>query len=266
MYRVTATTLAGALFLAVLQAPIAAHGQSRARSVLRPGEVLHAGDALSSPDGAYTATLSRAGRLVLRHGTHAIWSSTHTGPRARLVLRRGNLVLLSGRRVVWSSRTAAATALVLGDNGVLALRSPGGTVWSNRVRNGCHAVNPGKRVVIDLGDQFARLCNGGRQVLTTPITSGATALGDGTPTGTWRVQSKQRDRYLYPASGGAYYVHYWIPYDGVYGMHDSSWQHFPYGSARYRTAGSHGCVHFPLAAIRWMYGWLRVGTLVRIGA
>ena len=28
--------------------------------------------------------------------------------------------------------------------------------------------------------------------------------------------------------------------------------------------GSHGCVHFPGAAIAWMYGWIRVGTLVHI--
>jgi lipoprotein-anchoring transpeptidase ErfK/SrfK len=137
-------------------------------------------------------------------------------------------------------------------------------VWTDRIRNRCSGRNPDKRVLIDISTQFARLCRGDVQVLTTPITSGASAYGNGTPTGTWRVQAKQRERYLYPAAGGAYYVHYWIPYDGDYGMHDSSWQHFPYGSRQYRTRGSHGCVHFPLTAIRWMYGWLRVGTLVRI--
>jgi lipoprotein-anchoring transpeptidase ErfK/SrfK len=110
------------------------------------------------------------------------------------------------------------------------------------------------------------LCNADNQLLTTRITSGATALGDGTPTGTWHLQGKQRDTYLYPAAGGAYYVHYWMPYDGAYGMHDSPWQTFPYGSQKYRTEGSHGCVHFPRAAIAWMFRWARIGTTVQIRA
>lgn len=103
-------------------------------------------------------------------------------------------------------------------------------------------------------------------MLTTRITSGATALGDGTPTGTWRLQAKQRDTYLYPAAGGKYYVHYWMPYDGAYGMHDSSWQKFAYGSSEYRTQGSHGCVHLPRAAIAFMFGWAPIGTTVTIHA
>jgi lipoprotein-anchoring transpeptidase ErfK/SrfK len=49
-------------------------------------------------------------------------------------------------------------------------------------------------------------------------------------------------------------------------MHDSSWQHFPYGSPRYRTRGSHGCVHFPIAAITWMYRWIGIGTVVQVRA
>jgi hypothetical protein len=209
----------------------------------------------------------QGGHVVLSRGSRVLWSTPGTGAHPRLVLRpHGDLVVMSGRRILWSSRTAGSGArrLVLGNSGELALRSPGGTVWSTRVGNACPAGGRGQRVTIDLSRQFAWLCAGSRQVLTTAITSGASALGNATPTGTWAVQAKQRERYLYPAAGGAYYVHYWIPYDGAYGMHDSSWQDFPYGSPLYRTRGSHGCVHFPLAAIRWMYGWLRVGTAVRI--
>ena len=43
---------------------------------------------------------------------------------------------------------------------------------------------------------------------------------------------------------------YWIPFDApLFGFHDSSWQKMPYGSQKYRTKGSHGCIHMPLAAI-----------------
>lgn len=263
--RCVAAVLALVAGAAVSSAVAAAPAVAAVPTVLRTGSALHEGNSLRSPNRAYTATVTSSGRFVVRHHGRAVWSR-HIGADARVGLRRGgNLVFMSGRHMVWSTRTAAAGALVLGNHGVLALRSPGGVVWSDRIGNACRGA-AGKRVVVDLGAQFARLCSGATQVLTTPITSGATDLGDGTPTGTWRVQSKQRDTYLYPAAGGVYYVHFWIPYDGAYGMHDSPWQRFPYGSSRYRTDGSHGCVHFPAAAIAWMYRWIRVGTVVHIRA
>jgi hypothetical protein len=264
MTRYRALVTVTALAIGTLVVPTAA-AAAPARSVLRAGSVLGPGQVLRSPDGAYRAVLGPRGHFVLRHGSRVVWATRPTARNPRLRLRpSGNLAITSGRRTIWSTRTRHGVTLVLRNSGALVLRSPGGTVWSNRIPNRCSAAVPGKRVLVDISAQFARLCHGGVQVLTTPITSGASAYGDGTPTGTWRVQSKQRERYLYPAAGGAYYVHYWIPYDGAYGMHDSSWQDFPYGSQQYRTRGSHGCVHFPLAAIRWMYPWLRVGTLVRI--
>jgi hypothetical protein len=254
-----------ALVLSLLGTPAA--GAVPPGNALPPGAVLATGQSLRSPNGAYVLAMRRDGRLVLTRGSRVVWTTPGTGAHARLVLRpHGDLVVVSGRRLLWSSGTAGSGArrLVLSDSGVAALRSWGGTVWSTRVGNACRTGVRGRRVTIDLSRQFARLCAGSRQLLTTPITSGAYALGDATPTGVWTVQAKQRDRYLYPASGGAYYVHYWIPYDGAYGMHDSPWQHFPYGSPLYRTRGSHGCVHFPAAAMRWLYGWVRVGTAVRI--
>lgn len=264
-----AATAASALVISGLATPAAATAPTPAGS-LHVGSSLGAGAALRSPDGAYTATVLRDGRLVLKHRTKWLWSSGARGAHPRLKLRAsGNLAITSGSRLIWSSGTAGSRAskLVLGNNGVLSLRSSGGTAWTNRLGNTCRTDgHSGKRVTIDLSTQFARLCSNSQQVLATSITSGATAYGDGTPTGTWQLQSKQRDRYLYPAAGGAYYVHYWMPYDGAYGMHDSSWQNFPYGSAKYRTDGSHGCVHFPRAAIAWMYAWAPIGTTVRIRA
>lgn len=232
--------------------------------VLHAGSSLTPGHSLRSANGAYVMSLGRS--LTITHRGKVIWSR-YAGPDARLALgRHGNLALTTAGRTRWSTRTHAATSLVLRDQGVLALVSLGGTVWTSSTGNRCNPRIAEKNVQIDLSSQSALLCNAETQLLMTPITSGAVDLGDATPTGTWRVQSKQRDRYLYPAAGGAYYVHYWLPYDGAYGMHDSPWQRFPYGSQRYRREGSHGCVHFPFAAIRWMYGWLQVGTLVHIYA
>ena len=40
--------------------------------------------------------------------------------------------------------------------------------------------------------------------------------------------------------------------------------HLPYGGAQYRTDGSHGCVHMPLAQIAFLYRWAPIGTPVTI--
>ena len=74
---------------------------------------------------------------------------------------------------------------------------------------------------------------------------------DSTPLGTFHVQARNRATMLTLADGQTYQVKYWVPFDApLFGFHDSSWQSFPYGSPAYRTQGSHGCVHLPLAAMR----------------
>ena len=58
---------------------------------------------------------------------------------------------------------------------------------------------------------------------------------------------------------------YWIPFDApLFGFHDSSWQKFPYGSPKYKTDGSHGCVHMPVKAIAFLYRWVARPTAVHI--
>lgn len=116
-------------------------------------------------------------------------------------------------------------------------------------------------VLVSLRRQHAWMCQGHLQVNSTPVTTGAVAAGQATPTGSWLLENKQTDRYL---SGPGYrdFVHYWIPFDGDFGFHDASWQTLPYGSPDYRSAGSHGCVHVPLPVARWLYGWARTGSTV----
>jgi lipoprotein-anchoring transpeptidase ErfK/SrfK len=121
-------------------------------------------------------------------------------------------------------------------------------------------------VLVDLATQHMWLCARHEVALSTAMTSGASAEPyNATPRGTFHIQGLNRDSVLYPTDGRAYPVQYWIPFDApLYGFHDSSWQTFPYGSPQYRTAGSHGCVHMPLAAIRFLYRWADIGTTVVI--
>jgi hypothetical protein len=252
-------------------APRPAAQQSRHGDVLHVGRALPVGDALRSPNRRFSAKVQRNGQLVVRRGQHVRWHTRPTGRHARLVLRHGgNLVLFTRHRVLWASDTARSGArkVVLGNDGLLAVRSPGGTAWTSRSGNACgHAPGSGKRVVVDIGHQVAKLCDNAQQVLTTLVTTGMSADGYGTPTGTWYLEGKYRDTWLYPASGGSYHVAFWMPYDGnVYGMHDANWQRIPFGSPKYRTRGSHGCVHFQRRAIAWMFRWAPIGTRVTIHA
>jgi hypothetical protein len=274
----TATPMIAALATGLASAAAAAVLLAAPAAAAPPANTLAVGSALSGParlqsaNGRYGAQLRKDGTfVVVRHtarGAHPLWRTPAAGRGARVTLRgSGNLALTAAGRLVWSSGTAGsgASRLVLGNDGVLALRNQGGTVWSTTTGNACRREHrSGKRVVVDLSRQSARLCSGKNQVLTTPITSGATALGAGTPKGTWHLQAKVRNTTLFPAAGGAYPVDFWMPYNGAYGMHDSSWQTFPYGSPKYRTQGSHGCVHFPHAAIAWMFRWAPIGTTVQI--
>ncbi|MEO9109289.1 MAG: L,D-transpeptidase, partial [Jatrophihabitantaceae bacterium] len=76
-----------------------------------------------------------------------------------------------------------------------------------------------------------------------------------------------RDTTLTLNTGVQYDVKYWVPFDSpLYGFHDSSWQSFPYGSEKYRTDGSHGCIHLPLAGMKFLYDWAHVGAAVDIRA
>jgi len=122
-------------------------------------------------------------------------------------------------------------------------------------------------VFVSLRRQHLWMCARSRVVRDAPITSGMRGQYTETPTGSYAIQGLNRNTYLTLITGQTYAVKYWIPFDApLFGFHDSSWQDFPYGTALYETRGSHGCVHVPLAAIRFLFRWAHVGTPVRIKA
>jgi lipoprotein-anchoring transpeptidase ErfK/SrfK len=116
-------------------------------------------------------------------------------------------------------------------------------------------------VLVSISRQHLWACAGARQVNSSAVTTGKVLDNDQTPLGSWRVQAKQRDRYLV-GPGYRDYVRYWVPFDGDFGLHDASWQTMPFGSKQWRTGGSHGCVHTPTPVMAWIYHWVRPGTTV----
>lgn len=237
-------------------------------SSLGAGHTLGPGGQLRSANRAYVLTLRPNGDLDIRIGHRTIWRSATLALKSYLIVRTdGDVRLMSRGRVLWHTATrgsGSANRLTIGNDGVLALANRSGLVWSSKLGNGCTRTGVAHQVSVDVSSQLARFCSAWQQVLVSYVTTGASTLGYGTPTGTWRVQAKVRDTVLHPAAGGAYPVRFWVPYDGAYGIHDSSWQHFPYGSSQYRTSGSHGCVHLPNTVMSWFFNWAPIGTIVSI--
>lgn len=132
--------------------------------------------------------------------------------------------------------------------------------------NACAGNTASQLVLVSVAKQHVWMCSATRLQYDAPVTTGAVDLPyDSTPTGTYEIQGKTTDTTLTLLSGDTYAVNYWIPFDGpLFGFHDSSWQNFPYGSARYRTEGSHGCIHTPLAAMKFLYDWAKIGATVTI--
>jgi lipoprotein-anchoring transpeptidase ErfK/SrfK len=120
-------------------------------------------------------------------------------------------------------------------------------------------------VKVSIRAQHAWLCARTRTVFDTAITSGMVGQYTSTPTGSFRIQPPSRNTVLTLNTGAQYPVKYWVPFDApLFGFHDSSWQRFPYGSPKYRSQGSHGCIHMPLRAMKFLYRWAEVGAHVRI--
>jgi hypothetical protein len=120
-------------------------------------------------------------------------------------------------------------------------------------------------ILVSITDQRVWMCQRTLQVYSTLVTTGAVRVGNGTPVGTWQIQSRETNRYLV-GPGYRDFVHYWMPFDGDFGFHDAPWQTMPYGAPGYTDNGSHGCVHLPAAAMAWLYQWAPTGTTVTIRA
>jgi hypothetical protein len=134
-----------------------------------------------------------------------------------------------------------------------------------RLLSPCRHNTQQQLVMVSIRRQHAWACARSHTVLSTPVTTGRAQPGDATPRGSFVVEARVANTTLRPANGNAVHVHYWIPFrQNIWGFHDATWQAMPFGSRDYRVAGSLGCVHVPLKALRELFGWVHNGTTVRI--
>jgi lipoprotein-anchoring transpeptidase ErfK/SrfK len=135
-----------------------------------------------------------------------------------------------------------------------------------RLFSPCRANQDHRRLVtVDIKRQHAWACSGSRTLLSTPVTTGRSEPGDKTPRGKFVVEARVANTTLRPTNGNPVHVNYWIPFrQNIWGFHDAPWQAMPFGSSRYRTQGSLGCVHVPSQAMRRLFHIAQPGTTVRI--
>lgn len=116
-------------------------------------------------------------------------------------------------------------------------------------------------VEIDLSRQHLWYYENGTQVISTGIISGLPIEGRETPTGVFKIWSRETNRNL---EGEDYSspVNYWLPinWTGV-GLHDASWQS-SFGGSLYTTLGSRGCINMPLEQVKKLYEMVKIDTPV----
>jgi lipoprotein-anchoring transpeptidase ErfK/SrfK len=183
----------------------------------------------------------------------------------------GGLVIMQSRQAVREGGSQVQTHVVkpvakLPDEAA----EPAATVAA--ASTACGQNEQGKLLLVSIAQQHIWACEGTVPVKESAVTTGASALtnvDDATPTGTFRIYSKQTNTTLKGCDVNGCWndpVAYWMPFDDQVGFHDASWQTFPFGSSLYATQGSHGCVHLPLDFITWVYSWTPIGTTVKVAS
>jgi lipoprotein-anchoring transpeptidase ErfK/SrfK/rubredoxin len=111
---------------------------------------------------------------------------------------------------------------------------------------------------VDLSKQRVTIYNGDKEMNSFPCVTGCVNDGFGTPTGTFSILSKSRNRML----GGSSFVKYWMPFYQDYGLHDASWRKGNFRSDHAYYYGSHGCVNMPEEGAQYIWNNCPRGTTV----
>ena len=119
-------------------------------------------------------------------------------------------------------------------------------------------------VEVCIGEQMMYCYVGQNLMLASPCVTGLPGAR-ATSVGRWKINSKERNRYLqgYNSNGTRYqsWVNYWMPFHGGQGLHDASWRG-AFGGDIYTRSGSHGCVNLPPDIAAKLFDLVHVGTPV----
>lgn len=117
-------------------------------------------------------------------------------------------------------------------------------------------------IEVDLTNQTMYYYVQGKKVLETPVVTGCTGKGNGTPAKACYIYFKQKNRVL-RGEDYATPVDYWMAVYGNIGIHDATWRR-KFGGTIYKYSGSHGCVNTPYKEVQKLYELAEEGTPVMI--
>lgn len=237
--------------------------------------LIDAGDATYYADPQTGSLIKKAGLLTVKGATY------HSGDT--YALTRGWKEIDGQRyyfdpeaewpqRVEDEDRVIDDEAYHFDSHGVASIREPVYVQQGEWSYNGYTLSGPEVRdraagedlVVISLDHQYMWVFSDGELAYETAVITGKP--GSRTIRGNFRVEGKQRDRYLKGPDWKSW-VSYWIQFSGDYGIHDASWQsgrNFYYNSDANTWAGSHGCVNIYPSDMPTIYRLVHVGTPVTV--
>jgi lipoprotein-anchoring transpeptidase ErfK/SrfK len=164
----------------------------------------------------------------------------------------------------------AATKLAAADPGQVAISAFAAQRYAGQIHDALLSHLPPKAVLISSSGQHLSAYEGGRQVASTPITSGtppdlATDIGPmkvlrkDSP---WKMHSPwpKGSPYWYPDANVQMVI--WFTNTGE-GLHDADWQPCCWGpGSQFGPYASHGCIHVPIETERFLFSWTAIGTPV----
>ena len=176
---------------------------------------------------------------------------------------------VSGFDLAYRRLEEVSGGLANGDASASAFAAAGAQRYAGQIHDALIKGMPDKAILMSMTGQEVWGYEKGKVVVNTLVTSGRPELP--TDVGPMKVLRKNSpwtfhspwrpgSPYWYPDTPVQMVV--WFTVTGE-GFHDASWHYGPYGAgSEYGASASHGCVHTPLAALRFLYDWAEVGTPV----
>lgn len=115
-------------------------------------------------------------------------------------------------------------------------------------------------VEINISRQHLWFYKNGNLIVDGDVVTGNPKNNYGTPTGTYRLNYKERKATL---KGTNYrtLVDFWMPFNGNIGLHDATWRS-EFGNDIYIENGSHGCINAPHGIAKIIFDNIQPGTPV----
>jgi hypothetical protein len=237
---------------AVLEMEAAAIGRRQQSE----NEAIQSAAAELAASGQDDAALRESGRSILSGGrndaTVAVWTGARGLDRTMRALERYGSYLSAG------------------DRQQLAVGVAGVSFYGRRMHEAMVSALPKKAITISITDQQLVAYENGKPVLKTLVTTGrppdlATDVG---PMKVIKKDSPWKMHSPWPKGSPNWYpdamvqMVVWFTPTGE-GLHDASWQSGPYGpGSQTGPDASHGCVHVPYDAVKYLFGWSEIGQPV----